>query len=98
METKTLEVIVTKETNEIGEAVKGVIKAYKEATADGWQVGQDVPAILMASYGKLTTAIDGADKVGGEFKGEPIKAAMGALIPLSEGIELLMEKKEDAAE
>jgi hypothetical protein len=98
METKKIEVVVTKEVHEIGVAVKGVISAYKEATKDGFQAGQDIPAVLMASYSKLTEAIEGADKVGGELKEEPVKAAMGALIPLSEGVELLMEKKEDAAE
>lgn len=83
-----------KETHEIGVAVKGVIAAYKQAVADGWQAGTDIPAILMASYGKLTDAIDGANKIGDEFKGEPVKAAMGMLVPLAQGVELLIEKDE----
>ena len=95
MELIKIETEVTKEVHELGVAVKKVIQAYKQATADGFQVGQDVPAILMASYGDLTKAIEGVDKADDEFKGEPVKAAMGALIPLSEGVEMLMEKKED---
>lgn len=98
MQLVKIETEVTKEVHELGVAVKKVIEAYKLATADGFQVGQDVPAILMASYGDLTKAIEGVDQADDEFKAEPVKAAMGALIPLSEGVELLMEKKEDAAE
>lgn len=93
-----IETEVTKEVHELGLAVKNVISAYKESQKDGFQVGQDVPAILMASYASLTKAIEGIDQADDEFKAEPVKAAMGALIPLSEGVEMLMEKKEDAAE
>lgn len=89
MELVKIETEGTKEVHEIGLAVKGVIEAYKQATADGWQLGQDIPAILMASYQKLTTAIDGADKADDEFSAEPAKASIGALIPLIEGVELL---------
>lgn len=95
MELVKIETEVTKEVHEIGLAVKKVIESYKQATADGWQPGTDIPQILMGSYQGLLTAIDGVEKSGSEFKTEPVKAAMGALIPLSEGVELLMEKKED---
>lgn len=96
MDVKKIEIEVTKETHEIGVAVKNVMSNFIEAKKDGWQPGTDIPAVLMGSYQDLLTAIDGADKVGGEFKGEPMKAAMGALLPLAEGVELLMESKEDA--
>jgi len=94
MELIKIETMVTKEVHEIGVAIREVIKAYKLATIDGFQVGQDVPAILMASYGELTKAIAGVDLADDEAKAEPLKAALGALIPLAEGVELLMEKKE----
>lgn len=95
MQLVKIETEVTKEVHEIGLAVKKIIAAYKEATKDGFQAGADVPAILMASYQDLITAISDAEKSSGEFDAEPVKAAMGALIPLSEGVEMLMEKKED---
>ncbi len=90
-----IETEVTKEVYEIGLAVKGVVVAYKLATKDGFQAGQDIPAILMASYQELTKAIEGADLVDDEFKGEPVKAAMGALLPISEAVSLLSSKDEE---
>lgn len=96
MEIVKVETEVTKEVHELGLAVKGVIKAYKDATADGWQSGTDIPAILMASFQKLSVAIEGVEKVGGEFKEEPLKAALGVLLPVAEGIEMLIRKDEQA--
>ncbi len=91
MELVTIETQGTKETHEIGLAIKGIIQNYKLATADGWQAGTDIPAILMGSYQVLLTAIDNAAQTSVEFKEAPVKAAMGALIPLAEGVELLTE-------
>lgn len=96
MELKTIETQVTKEVHEIGLGVKGVIQAYKTATADGWQPGEDIPKILIDAYQPLLTAINGAEKSSEEFNEEPVKAVMGALIPLAEGVELLMEKPQEA--
>ncbi len=94
METRKIEVEVTPEINDIGVAFKGMIVAYKEAKKDGWQSGTDIPAILMSSFGSLTTAFEGMDKAGAEAKEAPVKAVMGALLPITEGIELLLEKDE----
>jgi hypothetical protein len=94
MEILKIETEVTKEVYEIGLAIKKVIATYIEANKDGFQAGTDIPAILMGSYQDLLKAIEDADKSGAEFKGEPVKAAMGALIPLAEGVELLQKKSE----
>ncbi len=96
MKTTKLELEVTKEVHEIGLAVKGVVEAYKIAVADGFQAGQDIPTILMASYSNLTLAIEGADQAAAEFKADPIKASLGALIPLSEAVVILSRKEKDS--
>lgn len=98
MNTLKLEVEVSKEVNEIGEAIKTIVESYKLAVADGFQAGTDIPAVLMASYQKLIAAIEGMDQADDEFKADPIKAAMGALIPLSEAVAILSKKEEVVAE
>lgn len=62
---KTIE--VSKEVSEVFEALTGIAKATKQALADGWQMGSDIPAIVMAAYAKLPPAIEGADKIKDEF-------------------------------
>ena len=91
-----IETEVTKEVHEIGLAFKKIMISYKEATADGFQAGQDIPAVLMASYQDLMKAFEGAEMSDEEIKEAPVKAIMGAVVPLSEGLEVLLEKKEDA--
>lgn len=98
MELVKIETEGTKEVHEIGLAFKKVMMSYKQAVTDGWQAGQDIPAILMASYQDLAKAFENAEQSGAEFDKAPIKAAMGALIPFAEGLEVLMEKKEDDQE
>jgi hypothetical protein len=83
----------TKETNEIGLALKDIVVATSKALEDGFQPGQDLPTILLTAVTKLSVAIEGYEKVPAEFKEETVKALMGALIPISEGIESLLHKK-----
>ena len=97
METVEVKFDAPKETHEMGKAINGLMKNYKQAVADGFQVGQDIPAILMGSFNDLMAAIDGIDKIDDEFKKEPIKAAMGALVPLADAIGELV-KKDDKPE
>lgn len=98
MNTVKVEFDAPKETHEVGKAIAGLMKNYKVAVADGFQVGQDAPAILMGSFNELMAAIDGVDQIGAEFKADPVNAAMGALVPLAEGISELVKKDEQPAE
>lgn len=87
-----------KETHELGVAVAKLMANYKTAVADGFQVGQDVPAILMGSFNEIMAGIDGIDKSPEEFKNDPVKAAMGMLVPLADGISELIKKDEQPAQ
>jgi len=86
----------TKEIHEVGLCFKAVMTETKKALADGWQPGTDMPAILVGSIGSLTTAIAGANGIVDEGKEEPVKATMGALIPIAEGIDELVVKRDVA--
>lgn len=98
MNTVKVEFEAPKETHELGLAIAKLMKNYKAAVADGFQVGQDIPAILMGSFNEVMAGIDGVDKVGAEFKADPVNAAMGALVPLADGISELVKKDEQPAE
>lgn len=93
-----IEVEVTKEVHELGLAFKKIIVAYHAAKADGWDTLQDLPAVVLAAIPDLMAGLQGIEKSGAEFKEAPIKAALGALVPIAEGIELLVKKDEPKAE
>lgn len=88
--TETVE--VTKEVNDVGLAIEGVMGATAQALKDGWQPGEDIPAIMLEAYQKVPEAIKNLNLAKGEFRGEPIKAGMGALIPVARGMDALILK------
>lgn len=86
---------VTKEAHEIGEALKNIAKAVKDAMADGWQAGTDIPAIVVNSLNPLMSAIDGYDKLPDEFKNETEAATKGVMIPLIDVPFMFIKKEEN---
>lgn len=70
MAVRKVEIEESKETAECWDALEQVIKAARKANADGFQVGQDVPAILMESFAHLQVAIQGMDQLGEEHKSQ----------------------------
>ena len=86
---------VTKEVYELGLALKGMVEATKTALDDGFQAGTDLPAIVLSSVGNLTTAVQGIEKVGDEFKNAPVEAVLGALLPVVDAVKVFV-KKDDA--
>lgn len=66
---------VSKEADELMVAIAAITKATKVALKDGFQPGQDLPAIVTVAFSQLLTAIDGIDKLPEEAKSE-----LGALM------------------
>ena len=69
---------VPKELNDVRVAIVKIVESSKKACEDGFQAGQDIPAVVMASYQSLVLAIDGISKVKYEAKhamGESIVCA-----------------------
>jgi len=66
VQTKTVEVVVTKEAYELGQGLAKFVDTVKQAMADGFQAGQDVPPIISSAIADLVPALDGANKVGAE--------------------------------
>ena len=63
-----VQVNVAKETYELGMGVVKIIEAVQVALKDGYQPGQDLPVILMTSFGALTEAMIGYEKIAAEAK------------------------------
>jgi len=63
MEKIEVKLSVTKEAHELSFAVVEVIKGVKLALSDGFQPGQDVPAIILGSLNHLMKGIEGVDKL-----------------------------------
>lgn len=66
-----VQVQVAKEMHELMDGLSEVILATKQALADGFQPGQDLPAIVLAAINKLPPALEGMDKVKDELKLNP---------------------------
>jgi hypothetical protein len=82
VETKKYEVIVSKESNDIGVALKTIVIEAKKATADGFQAGTDISQIAIASFQSLMNAMTGMEKLPEEFKKNTPAAVMGMVLPL----------------
>jgi hypothetical protein len=71
MSTVKKEVEVSKESSEVADAVSALVKSIKEAGADGFQAAQDIPTVVLGNLQSLSTALEGSDKIGDEYKENP---------------------------
>lgn len=70
-ETLEVTVKVAKEAHELGEGITAFVRTVRQALADGWQPGQDLPVILISSVADLIPGFDGADKIREERESDP---------------------------
>ena len=68
METKQVTVTVAKETHELGQGLVKFAAALKQALADGFQAGSDVPVILSSAMMDLIPAVNGFELISEESK------------------------------
>jgi hypothetical protein len=66
METKTIEVPVAAATFDLGSHLGKFIAAVKQAVADGWQPGADLPAVISSAVEELVPAVADLQKLGDE--------------------------------
>ena len=74
----------------IGEAAKSVLVAAKTALADGWQPGTDITAIAVAAMTPLISALAEVKDLGEDAK-KPVTMGKSMLIPILEGVEVLVQ-------
>ncbi len=77
MAQKTISVVVEEKSYEVGQAVKNLVKSAKDALADGFQPGQDLPKIVSENFSGLITAVGDMKDVPAEAQ-EDVEAFMKA--------------------
>jgi hypothetical protein len=82
---------VSKEIYELSTGLAEFIGAVQGALADGWQIGSDLPVVVMATIHKLVPAMQGVEQIGAEFKEDKGAAVLGALVPLVNAIGKLVK-------
>ncbi len=61
-----VKVQVSKEAYELGQGVVQFLRDVKQALADGWQPGKDLPVLLQATFADIVPAVQGVDALGAE--------------------------------
>lgn len=87
---RTVEVMVQPEINDVGLAIKKIVIEAKRVSADGFQAGEDLSAIAIASFQPLMDAISGMEKIGAEFKENRTAAIMGIVLPVVDAVNELV--------
>lgn len=93
MQKVKVELEVSKEAHELAQGLVEMVKVVKEAMKDGFQVGQDLPAIITAAIAKLPPAIEGLDKLPEELK-DPGAFAKAMVVAASDLVEVFVKKEE----
>jgi hypothetical protein len=84
MAKQMVQVEVSKEMYELGMGLAGVVDAVKQATADGWQPGQDLPAIVVAAIAILPPALQGVDQIKGELSEDKGAFISAVALPIAD--------------
>lgn len=79
----------TKEARDISKAVLTIIKAAKQAGADGFQAGQDLSEVSLKSWADLVEAIKGMQLLGDEATAEPAAFTAAFLVDIPEIVTVL---------
>lgn len=90
METVKIEIAAPKEIYEVGAAIGVLLNSIAVHKADGISAAE-IPAIISESLMGLISAINGVGNIPAEFKEAPVDAIMGALIPVSKGVQALLK-------
>lgn len=91
MEIVKREMEYPKEMLELGECVGNIIAKVGVALKDGWQPGEDLPAIIATSFSELIKAVDGINRIPEEFAESYIKATLAVINPIALGIEEMLK-------
>ena len=57
---------VSKEADELATGLVAAVQHIKQALADGFQIGQDLPEVLKVVFTDLVPAVQGVEKLGPE--------------------------------
>ena len=79
-----VELECAKETLELAQGLAKFTAALKQALADGWQPGMDLPAVITSVVADLVPALQGMDQVPVEVAASPefVNALYAGLSPI----------------
>ncbi len=83
-ETLKVELVCSKELTELGQGIAKFLAAIKLASADGWQVGQDLPALVASATADLFPAVQGVTLIKEEYADK--KAFMNAVAVIGSAV------------
>jgi hypothetical protein len=96
MSKKMKSIEVSEHADAVMQALQQVVKHIKDALADGWQTGQDLPVILSQSFDDLIVVIGNVKEIPVEAK-EDVVAFGKAITDGGWDMAALFIKKVDAA-
>lgn len=82
MAKQTISLEVSKECFELASGLAAIVRDTRTALADGWQSGTDLPAVILSAVHNLGAALQGADKIKGEWSEDKAATVMAALYPV----------------
>lgn len=88
------EIELPKEASELADGVVNMVVVIKEALADGFQIGTDIPVIITEAITKLIPAIDGFDKLDDEMKENVYKFIMAFAVYGEKAYDAFAKKEE----
>lgn len=84
MAKQMVSVEVSKEMYELGMGLAQVIDAVKQATADGWQPGTDIPAIVVQAIAIIPPALQGVDQIKNELAEDKAAFMNAVALPIAD--------------
>lgn len=93
MATIDVQVKVAKEAHELGVGLVAMTKAVKQALDDGWQTGEDMPAIVTAAVTQLAPAVQGLEKLDDEWREHPGEVSKAVALLASDLVDVLSQSK-----
>jgi hypothetical protein len=75
----------------MGEAIGNILKTADEVLKDDWQPGSDIPPIMTTALTSLLGVASEVKNIPADAKAEPWAFGKGALIPILEGIEVIVK-------
>lgn len=84
MAVKEIKVMVSERGYNLGEGLKNFILAIKQSQDDGWQPGQDLPAILSAAIADLVPVLPNIQEIANEPSEDLEAFVTGLMIPVKE--------------
>ena len=79
MESKKIEIELPKESYELAVGLGKFAAAVKQSLHDGWQVGEDLPAMIAAALNDLVPSVQGFEKIDEEAKLAPLAVGQALL-------------------